>query len=361
MAKGLCLTFVIVGFACWAQEGNNSIFQRISLSVDAPALTANTRQATVEWKCINKKLTEKCLKYHNDLWFDFTVPQAGRYFVNIAAQKCRSGKGVQVVILEGRACEIDSYRLLQCISTGLTDDVFVEMPELQPGKQYLLNIDGFLGDQCGFEIQLATRPVGRPHRLLKTDTVTTKVGNAGKIVTVHWFVPDSLIDRYETFRVYRKKQPEGKPKRIAEQPVEANAQGRFVQDYTVLDTLPGEGVFRYEVFGVQRITEIPFLVSENTKHYFNAPVATTAPTIQKTLTVPGTNNLSESAMVIVYDAQTMEEKLKVRLRPGAPSLELDVSAWGNLQRLLVVIAADYSPQSREMYFRLNAEGQWVRE
>jgi hypothetical protein len=58
----------------------------------------------------------------------------------------------------------------------------------------------------------------------------------------------------------------------------------------------------------------------------------------------------------------MEEKLKTRLRPKAPALDLDLSQLGILpKRLLVVIASDYSPQSREYYFRLNADGQWVPE
>lgn len=362
MVKISSLIIIVLSTVVAAQPANNSIFQRLTLSLDAVPLVADTRQATVEWKCINKKLTEKCLKYHNDLWFDFTVPQPGRYYLNVGAQKCGRGKGVQVVILAGRACETASYRLLQCISTGLMDDVFVELPDLQPGQQYLVNIDGFLGDQCSFEIQVATRPLGRPHRLLKTDTVTTNVATRGKVVTVHWFVPDSLIDRYESFRTYRKRPAEKRARLIDTQPVLANAQGRFVQDYTLSDTLPGEGIFRYEVFGIQRATEIPFLLSENTIRFSDAPLPPPAPVAQTMLTVPGSGNLSEPALLILYDAQTMEEKLKVRLRPNAPALDLDLSQLGILpKRLLVVIASDYSPQSREYYFRLNADGQWVRE
>ncbi len=362
MTKGLCLTFVLLPALAWGQWVNNSIFQRLTLAVDAAPVTADTRQATVEWKCINKKLTEKCLKYHNDLWFDFTVPQPGRYFLNVGAQKCGRGKGVQVVILAGRACETASYQLLQCVSTGLMDDVFVELPDLQPGQQYLVNIDGFLGDQCSFEIQVATRPLGRPHRLLKTDTVTTNVATRGKIVTVHWFVPDSLIARYESFRTYRKRPAEKRARLINTQPVLANAQGRFVQDYTLSDTLPGQGIFRYEVFGIQRVTEIPFLLSENTIWFSDTPLAPRVLVAQTTLTIPGSGNLSEPALLILYDAQTMEEKLKTRLRPNAPALDLDLSQLATIpKRLLVVIASDYSPQSREYYFRLNADGQWVRE
>jgi hypothetical protein len=362
MAKGFCLSFVMLSVAVWGQPNNNSIFKRLTLELDDMPLRANTRQATVEWTCINKKLTEKCLKYHNDLWFDFTVAKAGRYFLNVGAQRCQQQRGVQVVILEGRACETDSYRLLQCISTGLTDDVFVEMPDLQPGRQYLVNIDGFLGDQCEFEIQMATKPMGRPLNLLKADTFTSRLNASGKVVKIHWFVPDSLIERYQEFRVYRKKQTDRATQRVGDQPVLANAQGRFVQDYTWQDTLPGEGIFRYEVFGVQRVTEIPILVSENTIQYLNAPVATARPAAQQTLPLPGTANLSEPARVLVYDAQTMEEKFKTRLRPYSPALELELSQLGDLpKRLLVVIASEYSPHSREMYFRLNADGQWVRE
>ena len=71
----VCLTFVLVGLISnvVAQVSNNSIDKRLGLVMDANPIASTAAESSVEWNCINKSLTSKCLVYHNDQWFDFVV------------------------------------------------------------------------------------------------------------------------------------------------------------------------------------------------------------------------------------------------------------------------------------------------
>src|SRR3954465_1716422 len=139
---------VITSLVVAAQVENNSFKDRIHLVADAPLRHSTTAKATVEWACVNKALTNKCLVYHNDQWFYFTLEAAGNYYLNISGQKCRDKRAVQVLIIEGNPCETPNYRILECVSRGLQSDVFIPLQSLRAKTLYLVNIDGFLGDYC---------------------------------------------------------------------------------------------------------------------------------------------------------------------------------------------------------------------
>src|ERR1041385_4269537 len=99
----MILRVLILLFVCvqaMAQVANNNIEERLRLDLNKP-LRSSTAGANVQWKCINKSLTNKCLVYHNDQWFSFTVDKPGDYFINISAQSCRDSKGVQMILIEG--------------------------------------------------------------------------------------------------------------------------------------------------------------------------------------------------------------------------------------------------------------------
>ena len=118
----VCLTFVLVGLISnvVAQVSNNSIDKRLGLVLDANPIASTTAESSVEWNCINKSLTSKCLVYHNDQWFDFVVDKAGRYFLNVSAQQCRERQGVQAIVIEGNPCEnknISNFKLYHSNTT----------------------------------------------------------------------------------------------------------------------------------------------------------------------------------------------------------------------------------------------------
>ena len=62
-----------ISFSLTAQVANNSISNRTELKLDDDWLHSNTANSSVEWRCVNKSLTNKCLVYHNDQWFQIKI------------------------------------------------------------------------------------------------------------------------------------------------------------------------------------------------------------------------------------------------------------------------------------------------
>jgi hypothetical protein len=87
-----------------AQVPNDKIDQRHQLKLDGNTTVSTTANSSVEWRCIAKALTNKCLVYHNDQWFSFQVEENGNYYLNITNQQCKKLKGLQVILLEGNPC-----------------------------------------------------------------------------------------------------------------------------------------------------------------------------------------------------------------------------------------------------------------
>ena len=94
-----CIGLISQNFAN-AQVVNDNIGNRSRLIIDSASIYSSTDEATVEWQCINKALTNKCLIYHNDQWFTFNVKSEGSYYLNITSQSCRDSRGIQAIIIE---------------------------------------------------------------------------------------------------------------------------------------------------------------------------------------------------------------------------------------------------------------------
>lgn len=84
----------------------------------------------------------------------------GTYYLNISSQDCRNSRGVQAIVIEGNPCEAANYKILHCTPQIVQEDVFIEISDVRSDRTYLVNIDGFLGDFCNFDIQLSSYPVG---------------------------------------------------------------------------------------------------------------------------------------------------------------------------------------------------------
>ncbi|HEY9044476.1 MAG TPA: hypothetical protein VIN08_01205 [Ohtaekwangia sp.] len=236
-----------------AQVVNNDIQNGSVLLLDHDFIQSSTNHATVEWSCINKSLrslTSKCLTYHNDQWFTFRVQQTGIYYLNIASQVCRDAKGIQAIVLEGYPCEGKPYRIMQCIAQIRDQDVFIALDSLQPGKDYFVNIDGFLGDFCSFKIQLSTEAKGFTLNNQHLDTLRLASTLDGKIVTLQWTADIALQEALEGFEIYRKEERLHKSVLIATVPIALNSIGTYTTEYSLQDTLKSSGRYVYEVAGV---------------------------------------------------------------------------------------------------------------
>lgn len=250
ISVNLLLLSLFLSHQAFAQVVNDNISERSSLTLDAAPVFSTTDQSTVEWACINKKLTQKCLIYHNDQWFTFTPPQAGTFYLNVSNQECRKKFGVQVLLIEGNPCETSTYKLLHCESFTNQSDTFIRLDSLQANKSYLINIDGFLGDICGFEIQVATKPKGLPLKANSLDTLNFALRLNENIVTLQWTVDEGLLDSLDYIEVYKQASGDFKNRLLSVIPLQYNALGKVLNEYSKVDTLTKPDTYTYSLIGV---------------------------------------------------------------------------------------------------------------
>ncbi|WP_197031935.1 hypothetical protein [Hymenobacter swuensis] len=220
-------------------------------------MTSSTTGCTVQWSCVDERLTGKCIEYNNDQWFEFTPAASGRYYVNIAGQQCRDVRGVQLVVLTGTPCQPATYRVLSCASLGSQDDVFVTLDSLRAGQPYLLNVDGYLHDNCQFTLTVSTQAHGMP--LAPLPLANGPVANP--VVTLRWQLPDSLASATQ-FRVVRREAGAFRADGRAVVAVRRSTYGAPATNYTWTDTLSAAGRYLYQVVAEQPNGSTPILVQQ---------------------------------------------------------------------------------------------------
>lgn len=240
------ILLVLMSTQILAQVANNNMENRLELKFNETT-KSNTHHASVEWNCINKALTNKCLVYHNDQWFYFTPSQNGTYYLNISSQQCKKRLGVQLIVIEGNPCEIKQYKIKRCISKIHQGDVFIALDSLKANTQYLVNVDGFLQDFCDFDITFSDKPSGLPESRSSEHSLELKNETKDKLVTLKWRAGLDLIDNVEQFEVYRTKAGDTKSVLMNKQTVRRNALGLFEENYTYSDTLQEDGEYEYRI------------------------------------------------------------------------------------------------------------------
>lgn len=219
----LLLPFWVLG-----QTSNDNIENRIEIAEDTP-LQSLTNGNTVQWNCVDEKLTGKCIKYHNDQWYYFTALNAAKQYINISGQECRDLWGVQLVVIDGIPCETESYNIITCVSLATQDDVFAELQGLVPGKEYLLNVDGYLHDYCSFSLELSLTPKGLP--VIQEIQVEASDNIRNDTLNYYWETPDSLMNSISLYSLYRRQANEVKFTLIKEFPAKQDAFGTARKSY----------------------------------------------------------------------------------------------------------------------------------
>ena len=240
----LLLLFDASAFTATAQVANDNIENRRVLRLEE-TITSSTTGCTVQRNCVDEHLTGKCIEYHNDQWFEFTPKTAGRYFVNIGGQKCRDVRGVQLVVLTGEPCRPATYRVLSCTSLGTQDDVFVTLDSLRAGQPYLLDVDGYLKDFCRFALQVSQTAAGMPVSYFPPRPAR-RLPTASRAVELSWVLPDSLAHA-PACQVMRREIHQYRSTEVRRVPVRRDTYGRPETRYFVTDTLPGPGIYDYQV------------------------------------------------------------------------------------------------------------------
>ena len=240
---GVVFLVLSIALTSRAQVANDNIENRRLLRAEE-TITSTTTGCTVQRSCVDERLTGRCIEYHNDQWFEFRPPAAGTYYVNIGGQRCRDVRGVQLVVLTGTPCEPATYHVLSCTSFGTQDDLFVALPNLQAGQPYLLDVDGYLKDFCGFTLQVSGQARGVP--AVSAPAIPATIPPISRVIQLAWEVPDSLATA-QYCRVLRREQHQFRATEIRREIVTRDTYGQRRAAYALTDTLPGVGQYLYQV------------------------------------------------------------------------------------------------------------------
>jgi len=245
----LCMALCGAPLLGVAQVQNDSIQHRLQLVVNDTPHTSRTDLCTVQWSCVDEALTGKDVQYHNDQWYYFVPEASGTYFLNIGGQQCRDRRGVQAVVIDGQPCQPATYRIVNHASLANQNDVFLQLANLEAGKEYLIDIDGYLEDYCRFTIQVATKARGLPtaYRPDVLQRISHAIDFDGA-TALSWHGNDSLLQQTAWFTVWRATKGATKTTQIATVPLRRNAAGWPEPDYTLTDSLPSEGLYVYTIY-----------------------------------------------------------------------------------------------------------------
>jgi len=240
-----------------AQVPNDLIENRIELLLNK-SFHSNTVDCKVEKNCIDEALTGKCIKYHNDQWFTFKPESDQPLYINISEQSCRDLKGVQIVVIDGEPCDVERHRIITCVSLATQDDVFITLVGLVMGKEYLLNIDGYLHDFCDFNIEFGDQARGLPLSFSDNHSLTYNVVDS--LIKLDWEISESFEPNVVGYDVYRRSSDEVKHHLIQQISHEKNAFGIPKLSYSITDTIHSKGKHHYKIvvnlsFGVPMILD----------------------------------------------------------------------------------------------------------
>lgn len=100
-----------------------------------------------------------CGTIENDQWIGFVAGNTSGTFT-ATPSNCANGDGIQIALYEG--C-MGSPLFCAMGGTGYgTTPVFLNADGLVPGRTYFLQVDGYAGDQCDFNLTVAPPSVANP-------------------------------------------------------------------------------------------------------------------------------------------------------------------------------------------------------
>lgn len=356
--------FLLTVSSAWAQVNNDNVANRIRLEPDGLPLHSTTASSTVEWGCLNQALTGKCLVYHNDQWYTFQISEPQSYYLNISRLTCRTGNGIQVILIEGNPCETRNYRVLHCIRQINNEEVYVPLGMLTAQVTYLVEIDGFDGDHCDFDIQIARRPSGLPlnyESLQKSDAVAMVGTQEDSLVNISWKVPPGWVEQIDQFRVYKlREQDIFRLERAL--PASRNAYGKAAVTYQLQDTVDVPGDYLYRVIGYPQ-SSLPLLLAEVRVSYVKKKKA---PAVSQNIVIEPRFSQRVEYAVRVYEGQQLSilHSLSGVYDPADPvPIVIDTKefiAVGH-RSFMVVLIDKATREAREFYYRVDARGSVVKE
>lgn len=352
--------------ASWGQVNNDNVANRIRLVPDELPVHTTTASATVQWDCLNQALTGKCLVYHNDQWYSFQVSEPQSYFLNISRLSCLGGNGIQIIIIEGNPCETRNYRVMECIAQIRNEEVYVPLGKLNAHTDYLIEIDGFNGDHCDFDIQIARRPLGLPLKFSEKDVSENGFRaktQSDSLAEIAWRVPVGWLDRIDQFRVFRLKE-EDIIRLERAVPVSRNAYGKPAETYTIQDTLTSTGDFLYRIYGYPE-NELPVLLNE-LKITFSK-VSKKQPTAGSQVIEIELNGPQRADYAVrVYESNQLSilQAFNVVYDPDKPlpvSIDMREMIKAGNTAFMVVLINKATREAKEFFYRVDTRGFIIKE
>jgi hypothetical protein len=146
-----------------------------------------------------------------------------------------------------------------------------------------VNIDGFLGDFCDFNIQLSSLPIGFPYGMTVEDILPISLHLNDSVVNIQVKgSQESLnqIKNLEVFRLYSRDahSVHTKSHYLKTIPIERNAAGNLVDSYNFYDTLSEKGRYQYQIMSENFDGERSLLLDENVKYFGIYPSIVHQPT-----------------------------------------------------------------------------------
>jgi hypothetical protein len=281
-----------------AQVVNDSIQNRILLKLNE-IHPSKTNNCTVEWDCVDESLTGKCIEYHNDQWFYFNSGKYQKLYINIMNQQCRDLRGVQIVVIDGKPCDVNTYDVLRCVSLANQDDIYVRLDSLINNHDYLINIDGYLHDFCAFEIEVS--PEAKGFSLEETIDLPVTTSRKDSVIQINWKISDSLIYAISGFEVYRRKAQDFRHTFQSHIDLSANAYGDIKKMYSYSDTIAPNTKYIYRLMAINN--EDRLIHIDDYQFYFQFKPQ--KPQLVRYVQIPLEDvKNKQSVSVIIYDYDT---------------------------------------------------------
>jgi len=133
---------------------------------------------------------------------------------------------------------------------------------------YLLNIDGFLGDECGFTIQVADKAAGFPENDRSYQDSHSNIELNDSVIRIATHMGDVESGKISKLLIYKSYLDGQLSLFDSIAPARNNALGEFITDYSYYDTLHSPGAYTYKVFGAQHDTGELLVLGERKILYY---------------------------------------------------------------------------------------------
>jgi hypothetical protein len=187
-----------------------------------------------------------------------------------------------------------------------------------------------------------------------------------KAIELSWELKHGMEKTINGFNIYREREGSHQKGLITEMSAGLNALGEKSTKYTVSDTLPTPGTYKFEIFGIVS-DSTPKLLATYDVTWDGVTVRTSPPPPPKTVAVfplaaqPGT-----SIDLVLYNQENSDRLWKRTLLYDPAkhnTMEIDLAPWLNqgLKRFLVVVFDEAQREPLEVYFMTDRDGNVVRE